>query len=191
MPSWPQKRIVMLHFIAIVPPAPILSEIRQLKEYAAAHFDSRHALRSPAHITLFPPFDIKDRAEAPLALALDQLAAQQLHFTQTLKDFAYFEPRVVFVNVVMNENLQALKDQLVDCLREHGLKNEKFATLPFHPHVTIAFRDLTAPQFKAAEAYFSNQRYEASFTVADICLLRLVAGRWHIVNRSPFLEGPA
>lgn len=178
----------MLHFIAIIPPAPILSEIRQLKEYAAAHFASRHALKSPAHITLFPPFDIKDKAEEPLILALDQFAAKQPRFTQTLKDFAYFKPRVVFVNVVMNENLQALKDQLVDCLREHGLENEKFATFPYHPHMTIAFRDLTVPQFKAAETYFSTQTYEASFTVAEICLLRLVAGRWQIVNRSPFIE---
>lgn len=178
----------MLHFIAIIPPAPILSEIRQLKEYAAAHFASHHALRSPAHITLFPPFDIKDGAEEPLKLALDRFAAQQPRFPQALKNFAYFKPRVVFVNVVMNENLQALKDQLVACLREHGLKNERFATLPFHPHVTIAFRDLAVPQFRAAEAYFTTQTYEASFTVAEICLLRLVAGRWHIVNRSPFIE---
>jgi 2'-5' RNA ligase len=43
-------------FIAVIPPEDIQEAVTALKREAAARFESRHALKSPPHVTLIPPF---------------------------------------------------------------------------------------------------------------------------------------
>ncbi len=53
-----------LFFIAVLPPKEIQAEVTRFKEYAAGHFHSSRALRSPPHITLISPFQWpEERAE--------------------------------------------------------------------------------------------------------------------------------
>ena len=45
-----------LFFIAIMPNKELEEEVYAFKKYMASHFGAQHALKSPAHITLIPPF---------------------------------------------------------------------------------------------------------------------------------------
>ncbi|NEQ19818.1 MAG: hypothetical protein F6K28_10405 [Microcoleus sp. SIO2G3] len=46
-----------LYFIALLPPEEIQDYANQIKQYFADHYGSRHAQKSPPHITLQPPFE--------------------------------------------------------------------------------------------------------------------------------------
>ncbi|MDZ7848994.1 MAG: hypothetical protein U5L96_20985 [Owenweeksia sp.] len=44
-----------LWFIALVPPRKIIEKLAIHRQYAADHFNAKHALKTTPHITLFPP----------------------------------------------------------------------------------------------------------------------------------------
>ena len=47
----------MLYFIALLPPDSIQDYATEVKQYFADNYDSKHAFKSPPHITLQPPFE--------------------------------------------------------------------------------------------------------------------------------------
>jgi len=51
-----------LYFFAVVPPEEIQSSVTDIKQDFKERFNASHALKSPPHITLIPPFkyDLED-----------------------------------------------------------------------------------------------------------------------------------
>ena len=86
-----------LYFIAIVPPEKIQQEITELKKVIANRFGSSHALNAPPHITLHMPFRWKDKKVDKLWHTIHEINDQLKPFEIELKEFDFFEPRVVFV----------------------------------------------------------------------------------------------
>ncbi|SDL28044.1 2'-5' RNA ligase [Catalinimonas alkaloidigena] len=172
-----------LHFLALVPPSPLQEEVTAFKREAARQFQTQRALRSPAHITLIPPFAWDD-AEA-LAPFLRQFATRHAPFPVTLRNFAAFAPRVIYVDVVGSEALVALQQDLAQQMHAAGHLPLGQPDRPFHPHMTVAFRDLTRSKFVAAWAYFSTCSYERSFRADHLALLRHDAQKWHIIATYP------
>lgn len=172
-----------LYFIAIVPPPDIQEEVTTLKKEAAEKFNSKHALRSPPHITLHMPFKWKDKRDNELNEMMAQLNEQLVPFKVQLKNFDFFEPRVVFVDVVENEHLDKLQAMVVTaCRRSLKLDNANYKDRPFHPHVTIAFRDLRKPMFYEAKKEFEARTFERSFQVEKIQLLKHDGKVWNLVR---------
>lgn len=173
-------------FLAIVLPSPQQEEVMKLKEYVRAHFESKAALRSPAHITLHMPFEWKDSKEDILLQALQDFKFGSPVQVE-LKNFNCFEPRVVYVDVVPNDLLVKLQKELVQHVKSKlGLMNEAENTRGFHPHATIAFRDLNKEHFRRAWAHFKGQKYEASFTVSEFHLLKHSPGKWDVYKTFNF-----
>ncbi|MEQ9466987.1 MAG: 2'-5' RNA ligase family protein [Ekhidna sp.] len=171
-----------LYFIAIVPPADIQDEITKLKHEVADKYDSKHALRSPPHITLHMPFKWKDKRFFELEGVMKKLNDGLNPFRTELKGFDFFEPRVVFVNVVDNEDLNQLQKQVVDlCRKELKLDNANYKNRPFHPHVTIAFRDLKKPIFYEAKKEFELRKVGFEFRVEKVALLKHDGMKWNVV----------
>jgi 2'-5' RNA ligase len=173
-------------FIAVIPPEDIQEAVTALKREAAARFESRHALKSPPHVTLIPPFVATLDEISSLEGFLADFAGGQSAFSLTLSGFSSFPPRVIYVDVVPNKALEHLQEDLKKRIREtfsfslpryHG----------FHPHMTIAFRDLKPAVFPAAFDYFSSQEFVAAFQVSSIALLRHQDGEWSLF-RNFFLE---
>lgn len=179
-----------LYFIAIVAPENINREILQFKNYMLAHFGCKVALRSPAHITLVPPFHMHNSHENELLNTIKKFGSTLHEFDVRLKDFNCFKPRVIYVDVVMTEILLKTKKAFEDFLLSEGwpIKRE---TRPFHPHVTIANRDLEKKDFTEAWDHFKNLRYDATFNVNGIDLLQSERAGWRVVPRisqSPSFE---
>ena len=104
------------YFIAILPPPHVIKEITAFKQYASDHFDSRRAFRSPAHVTLQPPFDLNEEVVENLKNELLDFVKGQQPFSMELKDFNCFPPRVIYVNVIKTEALDQLRAQLMNTL---------------------------------------------------------------------------
>lgn len=172
-----------LYFIAVIPPSDVQNRITGLKEEIAEKYGSRHALRSPPHITLHMPFKWKDKKSEQLMKLMEGFNEKLEPFAIELKDFDFFEPRVVFVDVVPNEPLNELQKLVVDgCRKQLKLNNANYKDRPFHPHVTIGFRDLKKPMFFEAKNEFGSRQFDAEFQVNKIALLKHDGTKWNIMN---------
>jgi 2'-5' RNA ligase len=169
-----------LYFIAVVPPSDIREEITTIKNYFADHYESKHALRSPPHITLHMPFQCKDAKLTVLTEQLSQMAKSSPPFDVSLEGFGAFAPRVIFVDVKENRKLNLLQKAVSGCMRSANIFNADYKGKPFHPHLTVAFRDLKKPMFAKAWHEFETKKYTAVFAVKTLSLLKHDGYQWQI-----------
>lgn len=178
-----EKKSEQLYFIAIVPPEPVYSEVLQLKQHFKERYNTKAALNSPPHITLHMPFKWKEAKENELLEALQAFVTSQKPFEIKLNNFSVFEPRVMFIDVVKDENLESLQKRLKRfCKMELNLFNADYKEMAFHPHVTLAFRDLKKPEFYKAREEFKDKKFETSFTVNSIALLKHDTKEWTVLK---------
>lgn len=160
-----------LFFIAIIPPEPIKKKVQKIKQDFANSYRVAHALKSPPHITLIPPFKINAQTEPAITDFLETKAKETSSFPLALQDYSCFKPRVIFLNPVFSRELEMLQKRLENAFyRRFPLG--KASTRPYHPHLTIAFRDLTRKKFYEAWSLYKEQAYKAQFQVDRFCLLR-------------------
>jgi 2'-5' RNA ligase len=168
------------YFIAIVPPEPIYSEALFLKNYFRDNFNSKGSLNSSPHITLHMPFEWKESKENVLIEKLAAFVQEFSSFSIVLKDFKCFEPRVIFMGVDKTKELEVFQKELERfCKRTFQLFNAQYQDLPYHPHITLAFRDLRKPMFYKAWEEFKNKGYDATFLADRIALLKHDGKRWN------------
>ena len=168
-----------LYFLAIIPPKDICEKVYAYKELVFEKFGSKASLNSPAHITLHMPFKWKLKKEQLLIEKLQQFRFNELPFSISLDGFAFFEPRVVYINVLENEKLKRLQKELSKYMRrELNLFNAEYKDRAFYPHVTVAFRDLKKSVFPGVKSYFSLEKYEAEFETKQFCLLKHDGKNW-------------
>lgn len=161
------------YFIAIVVPEPLFSEIEAVKQHLLTQYGLKGALRSPAHITLHRPFEWKAEKENLLIEKLSEFRCPPA-FDIQLKNFAFFEPRVIYADVLKNEPLYQLHQALSGfAKRELRLFNEAEDLRGFHPHVTVAFRDLKKPLFHKLKPSFEAKKIGGTFLCSGFSLLRL------------------
>jgi 2'-5' RNA ligase len=176
-----EKKSEQRYFLAIVPSGPVYDEALKLKHYFKETYNSGAALNSPPHITLHMPFKWKESKEDRLIFALKEFTSQQKSFHVTLTDFGSFEPRVIFIDVQKNEVLGDLQKNLKRfCKTELNLFNADYKEFAYHPHLTLAFRDLKKVEFYKAWEEFKDKKLEASFTINSIALLKHDGKEWRI-----------
>ena len=126
------------------------------------------------------PFKWRDDREEHLMDKLETFQFVEFPFSVELKGFDFFPPKVVFVDVMKNEKLNRLQMELSTYVRrEMNLFNADYKDRPFHPHMTIAFRDLKKSRFDDAERYFKSKDYFVNFDVNNFCLLKHDEKRWN------------
>ncbi|MCI5082507.1 MAG: 2'-5' RNA ligase family protein [Saprospiraceae bacterium] len=166
-----------LFFIAVLPDDEIQAEVTSFKQTAAERFDSARALTSPPHITLIPPFRWKAERLPALLDSLKEFDFSEAPFELELNGFDVFEPRVIFVAPSPNEVLNNLQQELKNKLKEE-IELSYRDHFGFHPHMTIAFKDLTESNFAKAWAWFKQVEYKRYFIVDSISLLQHNGQRW-------------
>ena len=167
-----------LFFIAVVLPQDIRKEVMVLKKIVSENYHSHHAMKSPPHITLHMPFKWKINKKQSLTEGLGQLVQELSPFELNLKNFVCFEPRVIFVNVQETEPLNKLQKQVALFMKKGNVFNEAYKNQAFHPHVTIAFRDLKRAIFVEAWDFFQTQSFDRQFSVNGISLLKHDGVQW-------------
>lgn len=172
------------YFIAIVPPSPVFDRVEAWKQKFGTELNTRAALRSPAHITLHMPFEWKDKKRTALMEGLSAFAATQTSFVLRLANFGAFPPRVIFIDVVPNESLSQLQHNLSRfCRQQYQLFNANRQDLPFHPHLTVAFRDLKKKDFAHAWAMVEHEPFVAEFQVSELALLQHDGKLWRLAEK--------
>lgn len=177
------------YFVALIPPDRLAEDLIALKKYMRSHFETKAALRSPAHITLHMPFEWREDREEYLVSMFAAFAHPQKEFHVALNGFGCFEPRVIFVRVEPSAALSSLQRALHQfCKRELNLFNADYQDLPYHPHLTIAFRDLKKDMFRKAWSEFAGKSFEATFPVNRLTVLKHNGLEWEILRHVHFSQ---
>jgi len=175
-------------FVALLPPQDIQDYANQIKQYFADRYASSGALNSPPHITLQPPFEWANANLPMLEASLQEFANGQQPVAITLRGFSAFVPRVIYINVVISQEILTLQADLM-AYTESNLRivDRVSKTRPFAPHMTVAFRDLTKQNFKAAWPEFEKRQLHFDFTADKLTLLLHDGKRWNIKSEFRFL----
>ena len=170
---------VRRYFIAVLPPADVSTQARAIQTELSLQYQTLGALRSPPHVTLHMPFNWKERKEQELIERLSGFTTQMKPFTVSLKNYGAFAPRVIYLNVIPSNELVKFQQELTRfCRINLNLLNATPRDLPYHPHLTLAFRDLKKQEFVKAWEVYRSRPYEADFVVNSIHLLRHEGNEW-------------
>ncbi len=170
-----------LYFIALLPPPAVRQDIRRLQEYVSETYASKAALKSPPHITLQPPFTLAACDVPLLTHVLAAVADIASPVEIELSGFSAFAPRVVFLDVAAAPGLVELQLLLVDRLQTQcGVAEKVSRRRHYHPHLTVAFRNLKRRQFGALWEEVRERSVHYAFTVTNLTLLWHDGKRWQV-----------
>jgi len=168
-----------IYFIAILVEGEAGETITGFKAYAAQHFGASRALNSPPHLTLIPPFSWPAAQLEVLSGSLSGFMALHPSPAIRLLNFNCFPPHVIYVDVEPNPDLDSFQHALETHL-EQQLSIRTDREYGFHPHVTIAFKDLREAIFPQAWQYFSAQTFAHAFQAQGIALLQHTGQSWEV-----------
>ena len=137
------------------------------------------------------PFRRQEAFEPALVQTLKSLACQQQVFRVPLTGFDCFPPRVLFVKVGNQEAITELYNRLQKVLKEDLGFRQHEQGFRFHPHMTIATRDLSEGSFLRAWPEFAKRTFDDGFVVKSLFLLKHNEKKWQLFREFPFQGVPA
>ena len=176
-----------LYYVAVGLPEPWQSEATAIKQSLAELFGCKAALRSPAHITLQMPFHKKIEKESEICDKLSEFCNQCSPFSLELNGYGNFDTRVIYIDVSENQALRNLQSGLSFHLQKGlHLNQSTYRNQGFHPHVTLAFRDLKKGHFKSVWEEVNKREFHAKMEISQISLLKHLGSHWEILKSFPF-----
>ncbi|MGM0932413.1 MAG: 2'-5' RNA ligase family protein [Bacteroidota bacterium] len=167
-----------LYFIAILPPKDLSKRIKELKLELAEKYHTRHALKLPAHLTLQIPFRMSETREEKLHKILRDFAEKQEPFEIKTAGFGRFSRKVLFIDIAENPELVQLHQKLQKSLDKNLRLKENEKGSNFHPHFTLATRDLSIKNFEPAWKELKDQELKESFTTESLVLFKHNGKSW-------------
>ena len=172
-----------LFFVALLPQGEPKARIHAIKLQNAGRFACRVAMKTPPHITIIPPFRLaSDRVN-------EMIAAVKNHFAPTdnlvvkFGGVSAFEERTIYLDILLNEalksydlaakNLVNAQPELFPAVRFHDV---------FHPHVTLANRDIAPSDFQEMKSYLESKFYPTESENLKLEVLHLDRGRWEVIS---------
>ena len=170
-----------LYFIGITPDN---SASQQLKSYQLALFekyDCKHALKSPPHLTLVPPFALAAEQEPSLILDLETMPQSFSSLKIIISGIKSFDKRVIYAAPIVTESLQKLQQEIFTYFGKY-VSGKVRAQFMFTPHFTIANRDIRVEDFPDIMAYLQSQSIEFQASLDKIHLFKFQQGKWHSLS---------
>ncbi|MBL4707429.1 MAG: 2'-5' RNA ligase family protein [Flavobacteriales bacterium] len=163
-------------FFAILPSSKVSSEIIEFQRELKTQYGFSHALKTPPHLTIIPPFTATiDQIESLFTKIRNESLTP---FSIQLDGFQAFHPRVLFVDVMHNPDLIGFRKRIKSIFVSEKIIPNKGEKHFFTPHITIANRDLNNKTFKQIFPTFKNRKFLAAFEVRSIFLLQHTDGKW-------------
>jgi 2'-5' RNA ligase len=131
---------------------------------------------------------MNEELENDLINSIREFSITKTKFEIGLQNFAAFQPKVIFVEVMKSEILDNFYQSFADFIFGQNKFPIKKEDRPFHPHVTLSTRDLYKKAFHEAWEIFSKKKYEALWIVNGISLLRHNKKNWDVIFTSQLVE---
>lgn len=177
---------MQMYFIALVLPPYLNEKILKYKNMMLEKYNCKVGLKSPAHITLIPPFWTEEGKEEQLINDISFLNDQFQPFKMKTHNFSAFKPRTIFIVPEPSEELNKVKKATDDFFKNNSFYNIKIDTRRFHPHITIATRDLYKKSFHEIWPWFAEKEFIEEWTAESISLLKHNKKNWDVIHTSQF-----
>lgn len=175
-----------MYFIAHVLPEELNRQVLKLKMRMKERFGCLVGLNSPAHITLIPPFWMKEDMDMALKIVLDEMASGVKPFKLLTNGFNSFKPGTIFIEPILTPELEKLKTIADEFMLRHPEFGARTDERKYHPHITIATRDLQRKDFSEAWSLFQGKGFEVEWQAENISLLSHNKKNWDVVHTSQF-----
>ncbi|MFD2164377.1 2'-5' RNA ligase family protein [Paradesertivirga mongoliensis] len=170
-----------LYLTAILPPAELSEQIDDIRKELSERYNIYAALKPPVHITLYRPLNIEQSNESTLIKLLRPVGFNHRPFTQELLNFDCFNIQTLFITVVKNPLLSALQKDVAAVFNKNKIDpKEVKGNTSFHPHVTIAYRDIPPEIFPEIWDELKNRKFKRSFPVDHYSLLKHDGKKWQV-----------
>jgi 2'-5' RNA ligase len=180
-------KVIEKYFLAIVPTGEIQESATSLKLLLKEQMNIKYALKSPAHITLKMPFSYNEAKEDYLIEKLRTFLSGKENFKIQVKGTGTFGKRVIFWKIEADSKLYELQESVKSfCKRELNLVYE-LSDRNFHPHMTIAFKDVKERDFDQVKAIVTDRSINLPFQVFSVELLKRIDRSWEVTYSFPLL----
>lgn len=170
-----------MYFLALVCPPDVTTPVQQYKLWLQKSFGCANALKSPAHITLIPPFWWQENEENLLREWLYHFKYYNSFVIET-GGIDTFGKNVLFIDVLSNPGLSALHNAVEQHFTRQSGARIKTDTRSFRPHITLATRDIKPGDLEKARVYLTGKIQAMTFQTEKISILKLIDGKWNVIN---------
>ena len=171
-------KIMQKYFLAIAPEGEFEEQVTNLKLEIKNRFQAKYALKSPPHITVKMPFSYNEAKEERLIKELGGFINRYEPMHISVGGVHTFGNRVIYLGVSAGPELYDFQSDLKTfCKREMNLVDE-LSDRNFHPHMTIAFKDIKKAQFDNIFHYAKEVNLKEDLNVNEILLLKKLEGVW-------------
>jgi 2'-5' RNA ligase len=167
-----------MFFIGIGPTHLLENKIHRVKEEFRQKYGVHGAFRSKPHITLQMPFNLPINKERDFLNDLSEHLMSHKPIEIKLNDFGKFEPRVIFIKVDENQELNILQKSVERFMKKFQIFNSTHKNNGFTPHVTVAFRDLKKAIFQKIWDDVKNRNFQESFLADSITVFKHNGKSW-------------
>lgn len=178
--------MIEMYFVAVLLPQELDDKVNRHKEWMKEKYNCKVGLKSPAHITIIPPFWLHSELEGRLVQITDAIASTQSKFDIQTAGFDAFKPRTLFIAVASNPDLHNLKKKTEKEFIYYPELNIKKESRPFHPHITIATRDVHKAAFYEAWDHFKGKEFHVNWQAQSLSILKHNKKNWDVVHTSQF-----
>lgn len=182
-----------LFLICLIPPASIVDDVDEIRNYIAEKFQVYESLKRPAHITLYGPIKIASRDTEERFFNALSTAVFSDPFTQVLYNFNSFLQHTFYLDVEQNIGIMNLQKQIKKALIPLKLDSQQ-DNFKFTPHLTLAFKDVKPPVFESIINTFKDRKFKRTYTVSGFSVYKHMDKKWQPYKEFPFKnpqENPA
>ena len=184
--NFTMMKVMQKYFLALIPPGDILEKANEIKIGLRDQFGVKYALKSPPHITVKMPFSYNEAKVHQLVASLQEYLKDQKPFEVKIVGVGRFGTRVVYLAVQKSEALMQLQQEVSKFCRTKLHLTEELSDRNYHPHMTVAFKDIKASRFVEIFDFVSNRGFFTEFSTGGIILLRRTDGMWNLQTHIPF-----
>lgn len=136
------------------------------------------------HITLIAPFKRPGNFETEIHLNLQDYFSHVSPFPINIKGYGSFQKasKVIFYKIEKSKELLGMHKELVHFMRNNLKFSDRETSYMYHPHITIAYRDLNDENFEKAWNEYESKEFTSVFKCDKVYLLKHDYTRWQILS---------
>lgn len=171
-----------LYLIAILPPPAVAQRIDDIRKECSERYQVFKALKPPVHITLYKPLWISDDREALLIESMRSVGMINKNFDLQVENFSRFDKRVLYLKALANPEVVSLQHQIAATFLEQGFDKDAKTDQHYHPHFTLAYRDITPEKFDTMWKEYQDRQFREHFTVDHFSILKHDGKKWQVLE---------
>jgi len=175
------------HFVGVLVPPSLAGTVENCRAWMSARYGCRSGYLTEPHVTLVPPFVLRDDApsdgDAPeqrLEQALGEWTVAQRSFNARVRGFGAFAHRTIFARVEDDGRWSAWQRGARGAIAEAFPGMLPAARDTYTPHLTVANRDIPETGFMDALAYFAELELDEEFPVDRVVLFERRNNLWEV-----------